>query len=92
MLERHSTVGDFQYPLLRCTKYKPRKCTLLKLTVLVGAEGDYASFIGRYMLEWILDIHGPLFALNSTNNCDGVPSSNLHDVHLPQKSPTVQHL
>ena len=25
-------------------------------------------------------------ALYSTNNCDMVPSSNLHDVHLPQKS------
>ena len=28
--------------------------------------------------------------LYSTNNCDVVPSSNLHDVHLPQESPTVE--
>ena len=34
---------------------------------------------------------GPIIALTSTNNCDEVPSSNLHDVHLPQKSQTVQH-
>ena len=26
----------------------------------------------------------------STNNCNGVHFSNLHDVHLPQKSPTVE--
>ena len=33
---------------------------------------------------------GPFFAPNSTNNCDVVPSLNLHNVHFPQKSPTVQ--
>ena len=32
---------------------------------------------------------GLIIALNSTNNCNVVPSSNLHNVHLPQKSPTV---
>ena len=26
----------------------------------------------------------PIIALSSTNNCDVVSSSNLHDVHLPQ--------
>ena len=30
-------------------------------------------------------------AFNSTNKCDLAPSSNLHDIHLPQKSPTVKY-
>ena len=33
---------------------------------------------------------GPIITLDSTNNCSLVPSSNLHDVHLPQKSTTVK--
>jgi hypothetical protein len=33
---------------------------------------------------------GPSIALSSTNNCDVVPSSNLHDGHLPQISSTVK--
>ena len=31
-----------------------------------------------------------IIALNSTNKCDVAPSSNLHNVHLTQKSPTVK--
>ena len=33
-----------------------------------------------------------IIALFSTNKCDVAPSSNLHNVHLPQKSPTVKRM
>ena len=72
--------------LHRCTSQycKVQWCWLYHLLVGIYENGYTLAHIPTnkwYMLY--------TFALYNTNNCDVVPSSNLHDVHLPNKSPTV---
>ena len=66
---------------------KVRWCWLYHLLKGVCENGYPLAHIPSN--KWYM---GPIIALSSTNNCDVVPSSKLHDVHLPQKSPTVKCL
>ena len=71
---------------------KVRKGAMYHLSVGISESGYPFTLIHTNKLYM-----GPFYALNSTNNCEVrlinqtnvVISSNLHDVHLPQKSPTV---
>ena len=67
--------------------WKVRWCWLYHLLKGVCENGYPLAHIPSN--KWYM---GPIIALSSTNNCDVVPSSKLHDVHLPQKSPTVKCL
>ena len=61
-------------------------CGLYHLLVGICENGYPLAHIPTDGDKWYMVY---TIALYSTNNCDVVPSSNLHDVHLPQKSPTV---
>ena len=65
--------------------FKVRKGAMYHLSVGISENGYPFALIPTNKLYM-----GLFFALNSNNNCDVVPSSNLHDVYLPQKSPTVK--
>ena len=66
---------------------KCEKGAMYHLTVSI-CENEY-PFALIPTDNWYMD---PIIALNSTYNCDRVPSSNLKYVHLPQKSTTVKFL